>query len=126
MLLLVLAGLASCGGSSGPGAANDAQSTVVKINNDAPSASDDAGPPDAPVPSGDAQASSDGGEVTASLSYDGGSSDCCWMDPSLLFPDCMTFGTSDEISNCIINLPTNNGGIPVTRPDPMAYSACKP
>ena len=119
MLMLALAALASCGGSSGPGVAHDAKPNI--FDNDGPTSQTDAGQPDTPLTAGDTQANPDGGGISQYQPYDGGSSDL-WMDPNLIFP---CTGTPQEISDCIINLPTS-AGIPVTRPDPMDFSTCKP
>jgi hypothetical protein len=120
MLLLALAALTSCGGSSQPGAAHDTKTTVV-INKDASTSQDDAGVADAPGTAADTQASLDSVAISQYQPYDGGSSDLR-MDPNTIFP---CTGTPEEINDCIINLPTSPG-IPVTRPAPMDYSACRP
>ena len=61
--------------------------------------------------------------MSPEVSVDGGDEPILPMDPSQVFPDCT--GTEDEISNCIINLPTR-AGTPINRPDPMDYALCTP
>ena len=122
MLLFLLVVLGSCGGSSSGEAPHDAKPSIIPMNNDAPVSSDDAGQADAPLTPTDAQVALDDGGINPYVPFDTGSVDL-WLDPGTLFPDC--HGTPDEISDCIINLPTR-AGIPVTRPDPMPFSSCKP
>ena len=103
--LVVVAGTACGSGTSSP---NRKDATVIIIV-----------PPDAdvtyaPLPYPDADyvpiAAPDAAIVDA------------WGHP-ILFPDCQ--GTPEQISACIINLPTP-GGIPVNRPEPMDYNLCRP
>jgi hypothetical protein len=118
ILLLSFVVLASCGGSSNNEGTHDAKIIIV-INSDAPASLDDAGQADVPLIPADAQVTPDDGGVSY-VPFDAG----LWRNPDTLFPDCQA-GTAEQISDCIINLPTSSG-IPVTRQDPMDYSACKP
>jgi hypothetical protein len=110
MLLFAAAGTAcSSGTSSKAQTGQDAATTVIVVNRDAD------------VPTADAPADPDAASAVVP-SPDATAADL-WMDPSLVFPDCV--GTPEEVSDCIINLPTRSG-TPVTRPDPMDYSLCRP
>jgi len=44
------------------------------------------------------------------------------FDPGDIFP---CEGTPQQVNDCIINLQTRSG-VPVTRPEPMDYSLCRP
>jgi len=125
-LSVVLVASASCGKSSGGGAAADASSNPIPSNKDAPLSLDNAGPPDGPSITYDVsvQTSSDSAGDTPGVSYDGGDQ-VLPIDPSDIFPDCKNLGTLEATSECIINLPTS-GAIAVTRSEPMDFSLCKP
>jgi hypothetical protein len=96
--------LLACGGGSPSGGA-DARPTVIVFNADAPVASTSESTDAAP----------------ARVVFDASAVDL-WRDPNTLFPDCT--GTADEISDCIINLPSRSG-VAVTSAEPMDYSLCR-
>jgi hypothetical protein len=111
MLLLAVAGTACSSGTS-PKAQDGAGNTIsISGNVDAAASTIDA-PADPDVDS----------VVVPSPDADEG--DGFW-DPGPPFPDCV--GTPEQVSNCIINLPTpTRPGIPVTRQNPMDYNLCRP
>ena len=112
-MLLSLAAAAACGsGSSSDGrVAMDAYQNIIIVINSR----------DADVPANDAPVGSDMSPLPPS-------SDATmaevWMSADELFPSCK--GTPEQVSDCIINLPTRSA-IPVTRADPVVvYPACRP
>jgi hypothetical protein len=108
-LLLAVAGTACSSGTS----SKVQDSAIVVIS----------GNVDAATPPIDAPADPDADSVVVS-SPDASEGDGFW-DPGPPFPDCV--GTPEQVSNCIINLPTpTRPGIPVTRPNPMDYNLCRP
>ena len=127
ILLVSLVALPSCKGASGGAVTYDARPTIIVLSKDAALVAPDAGAADVPVNPPETQVVPvDGALVdkptTPSGPVDTGSVAVC-IDPSTLFPTCQ--GTADEISDCITNLPTRSG-TPVTRPDPVDYSTCRP
>lgn len=100
--------LLACGGNDGGGARGPVHPTTIQVNADAAVTVDAVTEPTV------------GGATYVPV--DASTVDL-WRDPSTLFPDCT--GTVDQVSDCIINLPSRTG-VPVTSTDPMAYSACKP
>ncbi len=98
----------ACGNEGAEVTRADARPTVVFVNADAASVADAAEPVQ------------DAG--LSPIRVDAAAVDL-WRDPSTLFPACT--GTAEEISACIINLPSSSG-VPVTSSEPMDYSLCRP
>ena len=109
MLLLAVAGTACSSGASSQAQGAAVNVIVIPSNIDAAASTIDA--PAAPDVASVVVPSSDATE-----------SDLFW-DPGPPFPDCV--GTPEQVSNCIINLPTR-AGIQVTRQNPMDYNLCRP
>jgi hypothetical protein len=121
---LLVAALSAC--SDEPPTAHQSQPTVIHLGSDAAAGAPDAlvtrdaaGLPEVAASLPDAP---EGTQDTASSSPV--EADEGIIDPSkILFPSCQT-GSPDDISDCIINLPTR-AGTPITRPDPMAFELCR-
>jgi hypothetical protein len=108
MLLLAVTGTACSSGTSSQAQGAAVNVIVIPRNIDAAASSIDA------------PAATDVASVVPSP--DATETDLFW-DPGPPFPDCV--GTPEQISNCIINLPTR-AGIQVTRQNPVDYNLCRP